>query len=70
MSSQIVSSSFHEIELFALFDSFNLKPNSATVLIIGGGPGGSYAASVLAREGIDTVLLESDVFPRWESSLN
>lgn len=42
-------------------------PTKATALVIGGGPGGSYAASALAREGIDTVLLEADVFPRLES---
>nr|UVI58163.1 halogenase [Aspergillus muricatus] len=40
-------------------------PTKATVLVIGGGPGGSYAASALAREGVDTVLLEADVFPRY-----
>lgn len=39
-------------------------PDRCTVLVVGGGPGGSYAASVLAREGIDTVLLEADKFPR------
>jgi len=39
-------------------------PQDCTVLVVGGGPGGSYTASVLAREGIDTVLLEADVFPR------
>lgn len=39
-------------------------PHKATVLVIGGGPGGSYTASALAREGIDIVLLEADVFPR------
>lgn len=39
-------------------------PDRCTVLVVGGGPGGSYAASVLAREGIDTVLLEADTFPR------
>ena len=33
-------------------------PQSTTVLIIGGGPGGSYAGSVLAREGIDVVVLK------------
>ncbi|OAQ97384.1 hypothetical protein LLEC1_04213 [Akanthomyces lecanii] len=30
-------------------------PETCTVLVVGGGPAGSYAASVLAREGIDTV---------------
>ncbi|KAF7617982.1 radH flavin-dependent halogenase [Aspergillus flavus] len=40
-------------------------PDRCTVLVVGGGPGGSYAASVLAREGIDTVLLEADNFPRY-----
>ncbi|KAJ6442398.1 Halotolerance protein HAL2 [Purpureocillium lavendulum] len=39
-------------------------PEGCTMLIIGGGPAGSYAASALAREGIDTVLLEADKFPR------
>ena len=39
-------------------------PVKCTVLVVGGGPGGSYVASVLAREGVDTVLLEADVFPR------
>ncbi|KAL4909260.1 hypothetical protein BDW74DRAFT_146269 [Aspergillus multicolor] len=40
-------------------------PSRCTVLVIGGGPGGSYTASVLAREGIDTVLLEAESFPRY-----
>lgn len=39
-------------------------PESCTVLVVGGGPGGSYSASVLARNGIDVVLLEADKFPR------
>lgn len=39
-------------------------PQSCTVLVVGGGPGGSYAAAALAREGIDVVLLESEHFPR------
>ena len=39
-------------------------PAKCTTLVVGGGPGGSYTASALAREGIDTVVLEADVFPR------
>ncbi|RAQ52676.1 radH flavin-dependent halogenase [Aspergillus flavus] len=40
-------------------------PEQCTVLVVGGGPAGSYAAAALAREGIDTVLLEADVHPRY-----
>ena len=42
-----------------------LIPETTNVLVVGGGPGGSYAASVLAREGLDVVLLEGDKFPRY-----
>ena len=40
-------------------------PQETTVLVVGGGPAGSYAACALAREGVDTVLLEADIFPRY-----
>ncbi|KAL6238481.1 hypothetical protein BDW75DRAFT_247227 [Aspergillus navahoensis] len=40
-------------------------PEKCKVLVVGGGPAGSYAASALAREGIDVVLLEAEKFPRY-----
>ncbi|KAF7554238.1 hypothetical protein G7Z17_g3056 [Cylindrodendrum hubeiense] len=40
-------------------------PDSCSVLVVGGGPAGSYTASALAREGVDVVLLEADHFPRY-----
>lgn len=39
-------------------------PKSCDVIVIGGGPGGSSAATHLAQAGIDVVLLERSVFPR------
>ena len=40
-------------------------PKETTVLVVGGGPGGSYAAAALAREGVKCVVLEADKFPRY-----
>lgn len=34
------------------------------VLVIGGGPAGSYAAAALAREGLDVTVFEATKFPR------
>jgi flavin-dependent dehydrogenase len=35
------------------------------VLVIGGGPGGSTTAALLARQGVDVMLLERQRFPRY-----
>jgi flavin-dependent dehydrogenase len=40
-------------------------PQHADVLVIGGGPAGSTAAAMLARNGFSVVLLEREVFPRY-----
>jgi flavin-dependent dehydrogenase len=38
---------------------------STQILVIGGGPAGSTAATLLAREGFDVTLAEREVFPRY-----
>ncbi|KAF5370544.1 hypothetical protein D9757_010148 [Collybiopsis confluens] len=43
----------------------SIIPSKTTVLVVGGGPAGSYAASVLARRQIDVVVLEAAKFPRY-----
>jgi flavin-dependent dehydrogenase len=40
-------------------------PARAKVLVIGGGPAGSTAATMLARDGVDVVLIERELFPRY-----
>lgn len=39
-------------------------PNSHDVIVIGGGPAGSTAATLLARQGYDVLLFEREKFPR------
>lgn len=45
--------------------SSHLPPQHSRVLIIGGGPAGSYAASALAREGLQVTVFEASKFPRY-----
>ncbi|MGE5236949.1 MAG: NAD(P)/FAD-dependent oxidoreductase [Acidobacteriota bacterium] len=41
------------------------RERSVDVVILGGGPAGSTAASILARAGIGAVVLEREAFPRF-----
>lgn len=40
-------------------------PEATRILVIGGGPGGSTTATLLARQGWDVTLLERAHFPRY-----
>lgn len=58
-------SSYYKSQHLNIFCLNMSIPQSCTVLVAGGGPGGSYAAAALAREGVDVVLLEADQHPRY-----
>jgi flavin-dependent dehydrogenase len=47
------------------FGEEHMMDQSTQVLVIGGGPGGSTAATLLAREGFNVTLMEKEVFPRY-----
>jgi halogenation protein CepH len=38
----------------------------ADVIVVGGGPGGSTLATLVAKQGYRVVLLEKEKFPRWQ----
>jgi len=40
------------------------ESSNASIAVIGGGPGGSTAATLLARQGFEVTLFEREVFPR------
>jgi halogenation protein CepH len=42
------------------------RVNEADVVVVGGGPGGSTLATLVAMQGHRVVLLEKDKFPRWQ----
>lgn len=39
--------------------------NSYDVIVVGGGPAGSTAAALLAKEGVDVLLVDKEQFPRY-----
>lgn len=41
------------------------EPQRTQILVIGGGPGGSTAAAILAQNGFNVTLVERDSFPRY-----
>ncbi|SJL13065.1 uncharacterized protein ARMOST_16502 [Armillaria ostoyae] len=43
----------------------SLLPSHVQILVVGGGPVGSYYASILARESFSVVVLEDTTFPRY-----
>ncbi|KAK7020672.1 hypothetical protein VNI00_017662 [Paramarasmius palmivorus] len=45
--------------------AYSIPPSHVQILVIGGGPSGSYAASALAREGFEVCVLEASKFPRY-----
>src|SRR5260221_12175898 len=44
----------------------NQRNDEADVVVVGGGPGGSTLATLVAMRGHRVVLLEKEKFPRWQ----
>lgn len=44
-----------------------MSNNSADVIIVGGGPAGSSAAYMLAKQGVDVLVLEKQKMPRYKT---
>lgn len=45
-------------------NAFESIPESCDVVVIGGGPAGSHASTLLSQRGFDVVLLEKARHPR------
>jgi hypothetical protein len=65
MPKAIVSTSFLCLSAAYLYTYPLRQPQRTQILVLGGGPAGSYAATVLSLEGFDVVLLEAAKFPRY-----
>ena len=64
---QSASCTLFTLQRFALLHislSTSYSQQHAQILVVGGGPSGSYVAACLAREGFHIVILEAAAFPR------
>jgi len=44
----------------------SVEVEAADVVVVGGGPGGSTLAALVAMQGHRVVVLEKEKFPRWQ----
>lgn len=64
MPSETIASQQHSVFNHIANRQSSVQPKRTTVLVVGGGPGGSYSATVLKHEGLDVVLLDASKHPR------